>query len=147
MDKVRSGDGTEIAFERLGDGEPVILISGASTSRAVHASLAELRAADFTVLNYDRRSRGDSGDTLPYAVEREIEDIGSVVTAGGGSAAEFGNSSGAVLALRAAASGLTITRLAPWDSPSFVATLSGARLRRGRQRWQASSDLPDRPGW
>ena len=105
-DKVRSGDGTEIAFERLGDGEAVILISGASTSRAVHASLAELLAADFTVLNYDRRGRGESGDTLPYAVEREIEDMGAVVTAAGGSAAVFGNSSGAVLALRAAAAGL-----------------------------------------
>ncbi len=120
MDKVRSSDGTEIAFDRLGEGEPVVLVSGASTSRAVHASLAELLAADFTVLNYDRWGRGDSGDTLPYAVEREIEDIGAVIAAAGGSAAVFGNSSGAVLALRAAAAGLPITRLALWEPPIMV---------------------------
>ena len=122
MDKLRSSDGTEIAFEQLGEGPPVILVSGASTSRSVHASLAELLAADFTVLNYDRRGRGDSGDTPPYAVEREIEDIHAVITAAGGSAAVFGNSSGAVLTLRAAAAGLPITRLALWDPPFFVDT-------------------------
>src|SRR6266568_1557612 len=72
MDRTRSVDGTEIAFDRLGEGSPVVLVSGASTSRAIHTSLAELLAADFTVFNYDRRGRGDSGDTLPYAVEREI---------------------------------------------------------------------------
>ncbi len=120
MDKALSGDGTEIAFDRLGKGEPVILVSGASTGRAVHTSLAELLAADFTVFNYDRRGRGDSGDTLPYAVEREIEDMGVVINAAGGSAAVFGNSSGAVLALRAAATGLRITRLALWDAPFMV---------------------------
>jgi pimeloyl-ACP methyl ester carboxylesterase len=120
MDRVRSGDGTEIAYDRLGKGEPVILVSGASTGRAVHTSLAELLAADFTVLNYDRRGRGDSGDTLPYAVEREIEDMGAVVNAAGGSAVVFGNSSGAVLALLAAAAGLRIPRLAVWDPPFMV---------------------------
>ncbi len=76
-DKVPSGDGTEIAFEGLGDGEAVILIRGAPPSRAAHASLAELPAADFTVLNYDRRGRGESGDTLPSAAERVIEDRGA----------------------------------------------------------------------
>jgi pimeloyl-ACP methyl ester carboxylesterase len=120
MPKVLSKDSTAIVFERLGEGEPVILVSGASTSRPIHASLAELLAADFTVLNYDRRGRGDSGDTLPYGVEREIEDIGAVVTAAGGSAAAFGSSSGAVLALRAAAAGLPITRLALWEPPFMV---------------------------
>jgi pimeloyl-ACP methyl ester carboxylesterase len=120
MDKTRSGDGTEIAFDRLGEGAPVVLVSGASTSRAVHASLAELLAADFTVFNYDRRGRGESSDTPPYAVEREIEDIGAVITAAGGSAAVFGNSSGAVLALHAAAAGLPTTRLALWEPPFMV---------------------------
>jgi alpha-beta hydrolase superfamily lysophospholipase len=120
MEKVRSADGTEIAFERLGEGPPVILVSGASTSRAVHSALAQLLATDFTVFNYDRRGRGDSGDTPPYAVEREIEDIGAVMAAAGGSAAVFGNSSGAVLALRAAAAGLPVTRLALWDPPFMV---------------------------
>ena len=120
MEKVHSRDGTQIAYDRLGGGEPIVLVSGASTSRAVHSELAKSLAFDFTVINYDRRGRGDSGDTLPYSVEREIEDIGAVITAAGQSAAVFGNSSGAVLALRAAAAGLRITRLALWDPPFFV---------------------------
>jgi pimeloyl-ACP methyl ester carboxylesterase len=120
MDKTRSSDGTEIAFDRLGDGAPVILISGASTARAIHTALAELLAANFTVLNYDRRGRGDSGDTQPYAVEREIEDLHAVLNEAGGSAGVFGNSSGGVLALHAAAAGLPITRLALWEPPYMV---------------------------
>jgi len=120
MDKVRSSDGTTIAFDRLGAGTPVVLVSGASTTRGVHAQLAELLAADFTVLNYDRRGRGDSGDTPPYAVEREVEDFDAVIAEAGGAAAVFGNSSGAVLALRAAAAGLPVTRLALWEPPLMV---------------------------
>ncbi|MET7622175.1 alpha/beta hydrolase [Streptomyces sp. NPDC005408] len=120
MDKTRSSDGTDIAFDRLGEGRPVILVSGATCTRAVHAPLAELLAADFTMLNYDRRGRGDSGDTLPYGVEREIDDLGAVIAAVGEPAAVFGNSSGAVLALRAAADGLPITKLALWDPPFMV---------------------------
>jgi pimeloyl-ACP methyl ester carboxylesterase len=121
MDNARSCDGTDIAFDRIGEGPPVVLVSGASTSRTIHSSLAELLAADFTVLNYDRRGRGDSGDTLPYTVEREIEDIGAVIAAAGrGPAAVFGSSSGAVLALRAAAAGLPITKLALWEPPFMV---------------------------
>jgi pimeloyl-ACP methyl ester carboxylesterase len=120
MDKTRSSDGTEIAFDRLGDGAPVVLVSGASTARSVHDSLAELLAADFTVLNYDRRGRGDSGDTQPYAVEREIEDLHAVLDEAGGSAGVFGNSSGGVLALHAAAAGLPITKLALWEPPFMV---------------------------
>jgi pimeloyl-ACP methyl ester carboxylesterase len=111
MDTVRSSDGTTIAFDRLGEGAPVVLVSGASTARAVHGQLAELLAADFAVLNYDRRGRGDSGDTPPYAIEREVEDLDAVIGAAGGSAAVFGNSSGAVLALHAAVAGLPITKL------------------------------------
>jgi hypothetical protein len=117
MDTVRSSDGTTIAFDRLGEGAPVVLVSGASTARAMHAQLAELLAADFTVLNYDRRGRGDSGDTPPYAVRREVEDLHAVIAAAGGEAAVFGNSSGAVLALHAAAAGLAITKLALWEPP------------------------------
>jgi pimeloyl-ACP methyl ester carboxylesterase len=117
MEKVRSSDGTTIAFDRLGVGAPVILVSGASTARAIHAQLAELLAEDFTVLNYDRRGRGDSDDTPPYAIEREVEDLHAVITQAGGAAAVFGNSSGAVLALHAAAAGLPITKLALWEPP------------------------------
>jgi pimeloyl-ACP methyl ester carboxylesterase len=120
MDTVRSSDGTTIAFDRLGEGAPVILVSGASTARAVHQQLAELLAADFTVFNHDRRGRGDSGDTPPYAVEREVEDLQAVTAAAGGRAAVFGNSSGAVLALHAAAAGLPITKLALWEPPFMV---------------------------
>lgn len=120
MDKVRSSDGTTIAFDRLGVGTPVILVSGASTARGVHAQLAELLAGDSTVFNYDRRGRGDSGDTSPYTIEREVEDLNAVLAAAGGAAAVFGNSSGAVLALHAAAAGLPLTKLALWEPPFMI---------------------------
>ena len=117
MDRVGSSDGTTIAVDRLGEGAPVILVSGASTTRGVHARLAELLAGDLMVLNYDRRGRGDSGDTPPYTIQREVEDLQAVIAEAGGAAAVFGNSSGAVLALHAAAAGLPITRLALWEPP------------------------------
>lgn len=120
MQRITSKDGTPIAFDRSGSGHPMVLVSGAATSRSVHAELATLLSSDFDVFNYDRRGRGDSGDTLPYAVEREIDDLASVVAATGGQAAVFGSSSGAVLALRAAAAGLPITRLALWEPPLMV---------------------------
>jgi alpha-beta hydrolase superfamily lysophospholipase len=130
MDRVRSSDGTAVAFDRLGAGTPVILVSGASTARAIHAPLAELLAADFAVFNYDRRGRGDSGDTPPYAIQREIEDLRAVIAAAGGAAAVFGSSSGAVLALHAAAAGLPITRLALWEPP-FMTDPGAPRRQRG----------------
>jgi alpha-beta hydrolase superfamily lysophospholipase len=117
VDSVTSSDGTTIAFDQLGEGPPVILVCGGSTDRMVNAPLAALLAPRFTVLNYDRRGRGDSGDTPPYAVEREVEDLAAVVTAAGGSACVWGSSSGAALALEAAASGLAISRLALWEPP------------------------------
>jgi pimeloyl-ACP methyl ester carboxylesterase len=117
MENVTSSDGTAIAFDRLGDGPPVILVCGASTSRMANAGVAAVLASDFTVLNYDRRGRGDSGDTLPYAVEREVEDIDAVIAAAGGSACLYGTSSGAALALEAAASGLPVAKLALWEPP------------------------------
>jgi pimeloyl-ACP methyl ester carboxylesterase len=117
MKKVTSTDGTSIAFDRTGEGPPVILVCGGSTDRMANASLAALLETDFTVFNYDRRGRGDSGDTAPYAVEREIEDLEAVITEAGGSAFVYGTSSGAALALEAAASGLAITKLALWEPP------------------------------
>jgi hypothetical protein len=83
VEKVTSSDGTTLAFDRLGDGPPVVLVCGASTDRRANAPLAEPLAEHFTVFNYDRRGRGDSGDTAPYAVEREVEDIDAVIAAGG----------------------------------------------------------------
>ncbi|MDT7742323.1 MAG: hypothetical protein QOE59_1401 [Actinomycetota bacterium] len=129
MDVVHSADGTCIAFDRLGQGDPLVLVSGASTGRALHGALAELLAEDFTVLNYDRRGRGDSDDTAPYAVEREIEDLAAVLDVTG-SARVFGNSSGAVLALRAAVAGLPITELALWEPPIMLDPDAPRRHRR-----------------
>jgi len=120
MNKVTSSDGTTIAFDRLGDGPAVILVCGASTDSMANAPLAALLAEHFTVFNYDRRGRGDSGDTTPYAVEREVEDIDAVIDAAGGSASVYGTSSGGALALEAAAGGLAVTKLALWEPPYIL---------------------------
>jgi len=117
VEKVTSADGTHIAFERFGDGQPVIVAGGATCDRAMTRPLAEQLAQHFTVFNYDRRGRGDSGDTVPYAVEREIEDIAALIAEAGGSAFVYGHSSGAGLVLHAAAHGLPITKLALHDPP------------------------------
>jgi len=117
VETVRSKDGTEIGFDRIGDGPPVVLVSGGSVDRSSHARLADALASDLTVLNYDRRGRGPSGDTPPYAIEREIEDVAAVIEAAGGRAAIYGSSSGAVLALWAAEAGLPITKAALWEPP------------------------------
>jgi len=118
---VTSGDGTAIAFDRLGDGVPLIVIGGLFCDRQRMRDLAEQLAklldGRFSVVNYDRRGRGDSGDTAPYAVEREIEDLAALIAATGGTAAVYGHSSGAGLALRAAAAGLPITRLVLHEPP------------------------------
>ena len=95
MQTVTSRDGTKIAFDRIGEGASVILVGGATQYRAFDPSTADLaaRLADrFTVLNHDRRGRGDSGDTEPYAVEREIEDLDALIGHVGGSAALYGSS-------------------------------------------------------
>ena len=117
MGTVISKDGTTIAFEKSGDGPPIILVVGAFNDRAAGAPLAQFLERHFTVINYDRRGRGESGDTTPYAIEREIEDIDALIAQAGGSAFVFGYSSGAVLALRAAAHGLAISWLALYDPP------------------------------
>jgi pimeloyl-ACP methyl ester carboxylesterase len=117
MQTVRSADGTEIAFDRLGAGPPVVLVCGGSVDRSDDAPLADRLASSFTVFNYDRRGRGDSGDTPPYAIERELEDIGVVIEEAGGEVNLWGSSSGAVLALIAAEHGLPITKLALWEPP------------------------------
>jgi pimeloyl-ACP methyl ester carboxylesterase len=104
----------------LGDGPAVILVSGGSVDRSSNAPVAELLADRFEVFNYDRRGRGPSGDTPPYAVEREIEDIDAVIGAAGGSASLYGSSSGAALVLEAAASGLAINKVALWEPPYII---------------------------
>src|SRR5437868_14421131 len=106
-----------IAFDRLGKGPPVILVVGAFNTRETGGPLAEALAHKHTVITYDRRGRGDSGDSAPYAVEREIDDLDGLIHEVGGKAAVLGFSSGAALALAAAAHGLAITRLALFDVP------------------------------
>ena len=117
VDKVTSRDGTPIAFDRLGDGPPVIVVCGAMCDRALMRPTAEELAKHFTVFNYDRRGRGDSRDTTPYAVEREIEDIGALVAEAGGTVSVYGHSSGAGLVLHAAAHGLPIAKIVLHDPP------------------------------
>jgi pimeloyl-ACP methyl ester carboxylesterase len=104
MKKVTSKDGTTIAFDQLGNGPALILVSGAFQYRAMDpqmAQLAALLAPHFTVFQYDRRGRGDSGDTQPYTIQREIEDLEAIIDEAGGSAFVYGISSGAALALEA----------------------------------------------
>ena len=118
MDSVTSKDGTIITYDKLGQGPAVILVCGGSVDRMSNAELAQLLSPDFTVYNYDRRGRNESGDTPPYAVEREIEDIDALIDAAGGSAALFGSSSGAALILEAARQHPTrITKIALWEPP------------------------------
>jgi pimeloyl-ACP methyl ester carboxylesterase len=120
MDTVKSKDGTIIAFDKQGDGPPLILVDGAMTTRSSGSKpeLAKLLAQHFTVYSYDRRGRGDSGDHRPYAVEREIEDIDALIDEAGGSAFVYGHSSGGCLALDAAVKlGDKIKKIAMYEAP------------------------------
>lgn len=117
MRKLISKDGTTIAFDKAGEGPAIILVVGAFNDRATGAPLPRFLERHFTVFNYDRRGRGGSGDTGPYAIEREIEDLDTLIAQAGGSACVFGYSSGATLALRAAAHGLDISHLALYEPP------------------------------
>ncbi|MGC5032745.1 alpha/beta fold hydrolase [Micromonospora sp. DT229] len=117
MGKAISADGTPIGYDQRGDGPPVVLVTGALGDRDTHAPLANALARRFTVFTYDRRGRGQSGDLGPYEVDREIEDLAAIITEAGGSAAVYGHSSGAGLAMRAAASGLPIDRLILHEAP------------------------------
>jgi pimeloyl-ACP methyl ester carboxylesterase len=138
MDTVTSADGTTIAYDRAGNGPPVILINAGPTDRTVNAPLVDLLANRLTVLNYDRRGRGDSGDSSPYAVDREYEDLMAVIGAAGGSAHLYGNSGGGILALEAAARGLPVTGIAVWEPPYI---LDGARPPAPRDYRQQLADL------
>jgi pimeloyl-ACP methyl ester carboxylesterase len=119
MSRITSKDGTAIGYERFGQGPPLILIDGALCSRAFGPmpKLAALLADRFTVTLYDRRGRGESGDTLPYARDRELEDLAALIDAAGGAAALVGLSSGGALALEAAAARLPVTRVVAYEPP------------------------------
>lgn len=121
MSTLHSADGTVIAYEQRGSGPPVILVDGALCHRASGPArpLARELAADFTVHTYDRRGRGESGDTAPYAVEREIEDLQALI-AETGAFALYGISSGAALALETAVRTPAIEKLALYEAPFVV---------------------------
>jgi pimeloyl-ACP methyl ester carboxylesterase len=121
MQTITSKDGTTIAYDRTGHGPAAILVAGALCARLSWSgpAIAAHLAPHFTVYNYDRRGRGDSGDSKPYAVAREIEDLDAIINEAGGSAYLFGHSSGASLALEAAAAlGDKVTKLAMYEAPN-----------------------------
>src|ERR671916_622236 len=137
MTFVTSKDGTLIAYDRQGGGPAVVLVGGGLDDGSENAPLATELAEHFAVYNYARRGRGDSGDTPPYAVEREIEDIEALVAEAGGSAHLYGVSSGGMFALEAAAAGLAIDRLAVYEVPYDT---SDDAPRRYRERLGAALD-------
>lgn len=133
MELVESADGTRIAFDRVGEGAPVVVVGGALSTRAAGAPLAaSLAAQGLTGVTFDRRARGDSGDTRPYAPFREAEDLTAVIEALGGRAHVLGHSSGAVLALFAAGEGAPISQLFLSEPPFHFGIEP------------AAADLPDR---
>ena len=157
---VASVDGTRIAYETVGSGPPLVIVGGAFGTRTDARELAEALSGQFTAGFYDRRGRGDSGDTQPYAKEREIEDLRAVTDALGESAFVYGHSSGGVLSLDAVAAGLPITKLAIYEPPftiddsrpphpdRFVDTLRGLveSGRRGdavAEFWRVGLQMPE----
>jgi len=123
MKTATSKDGTTIAYDQTGNGPPLVLVDGALNSRVfgLNGPLAAILANRFTVVTYDRRGRGDSGDTPPYAVQREIEDLAAVIDATGGPADVYGISSGAGLALETAcAVPAKVAKLALYEPPFVV---------------------------
>lgn len=123
MGTIQSADGTTIGFDAWGDGKPLIMVDGATGYRAtwqLPGQVAELLGPEFRVYAYDRRGRGESGDTAPYEPQREIEDLAAIIEEAGGRAFVCGFSSGAVLTLDAAAAGLPIAKLAVFEPPFVV---------------------------
>jgi pimeloyl-ACP methyl ester carboxylesterase len=117
MEKLTSTDGTTIAYERSGEGPALILAVGAFCDRSSTAALTPLLSSQFTVYEYDRRGRGSSGDSPDYSIDREVDDLAALISAAGGSARVYGHSSGAALALEAAARGVPVTGLVAYEPP------------------------------
>jgi pimeloyl-ACP methyl ester carboxylesterase len=130
---VDSTDGTTIAYQTYGGGPSLILVGGAGSYSAFNAatSLANHLGEGFTAVTYDRRGRGQSGDTLPYAVQREVEDIAALIEAHGGEALLYGGSSGGLLVLQAAAAGLAIPKLAVFEPPLGFDEVTDAEFTAG----------------
>ena len=119
-----SADGTSIAYDRVGAGPALVITGGAFNTRQSPGPLVGLLAPHFTVYTWDRRGRGDSGNTLPYAIDRELDDLASVIAAAGGAALAYGHSSGAILTLEAAMRGVAITKLAAYEPPYVPGNLA-----------------------
>lgn len=117
MQKITSKDGTKIAFEKSGAGPALLIAGGALADHQLYVPLARELANAFTVYNFDRRGRGQSGDTSLYAVEREVEDVGALIAYAKEPVLMYGHSAGSALALRAAAAGLEIAKLVLADPP------------------------------
>ena len=160
VDRVISSDGTSIAFERSGAGPALILVDAAGSYRDFRPLRApvERLAEHFTVYLYDRRGRGASGDTPPYAVGREVDDLAALVAEAGGSASVYAMSSGGLLALHAAASGLAIPKLALFEPPiepnevptgeteftaELAALVAAGRRRDAVERFHHGIGVPD----
>lgn len=155
---VQSADGTTIAFERAGAGPPLVIVDAALGFRRYSPldGLAALLRADFTVYRYDRRGRGESGDGPAYTIGREVEDLDAVIGAAGGAAFVHGLSSGALLAMQAAAAGLAIPRLSLFEPPvrtddgpptsDFTVEMTGliaaGRRREAVERFLTSIGIP-----
>jgi pimeloyl-ACP methyl ester carboxylesterase len=136
MPVVTSADGTAIAYERTGGGPALVLVDGAMCYRAAGPMrpLAALLRDSFTVYTYDRRGRGESSDTTPYAVAREVEDLRALIAQAGGEACVYAISSGAALALATAAAGPGITKLALYEPPFMAEVEGGIRIKEYTER-------------
>ena len=144
MTHTTSADGTLIGYDRLSENGPiVVLVAGGLDDGTENIPLGEHLTNAFTVVNYRRRGRGDSGDTQPYAVQREIEDLAAVIAANGGRAHLFGASSGGALALEAAAAGLPIDRVAVHEVPYQISDEMIAAWRAYTAALTATLDADD----
>ena len=134
METFESSDGTVIAYERSGDGPSVVLVGGALSDRSSARDLARLLAPTCTVYSYDRRGRGSSGDSPPYVVDLEVEDLEALIIHVAGTASVFGVGTGGSLVLRAATEGVALDRIAVYEPPYIV----------DDSRPHPSADLPAR---
>jgi pimeloyl-ACP methyl ester carboxylesterase len=139
----QSADGTTIVYEKAGTGPALIVIGGAFYTRQSAGDLVPLLATHFSVYAYDRRGRGDSTNTHPFAIERELEDLAALIDAVGGTAMVYGHSSGGAVGLHGAASGLAITKLALYEPP-FTPPLGFESVRAWSDAIQAAVDASDR---